>query len=777
MGKREKKKKKQQAASARKAQETVAPPPDLAQQVGSVADFLVLTMFCFYLVTRPMVASAGVGGQGLGTNNLMLVFIVTATLIWFLRCVLEGGFEVVFSGLEIPALIFLGLAGISAYAAADALHAWVRLSYWVGDLCCFWLALQYGRRTGARLLLRTLLGAVGVIALYGIYQRFWGFETMRAAGLEMLPMIPAEMREHWMIRVNSRRIFSTFVLANSLAGYLIALLPLTLVLALQQRGTRWRFAAWLLPAAVGVALLLSGSKGGILALGAALALGCLVRWRLILEHRRSAVIVGCLLALGLGLFCLTAYRVGPFSKLRSALGDTFPTRKVLGDTIRVRLGYWRAGYRIARDHPLRGVGPDNFASYYPGYRDAAAGQVQQAHNNYVQLAAEVGIPGLLAFCVFWALFWRRLGRKPETPLAEPARDGDGDGEAMPHAGKIYYLVGALAFAFLFAIDKSFDGPVGKDGQGNEGLAYLVALVVFVLIGLLIRPKFERLTLWAMGVGVAGFLLHSIVDFDLYVIGITSTVWTLAGLCCALIAAERGLPARTLGLPILARVLPVMLSIAPFFFFTNQWLVETYRAERHLELASGYLQARPPQPGLAMEQFGFALDAMPRDYGTHYELGRLHMTSFMRARTHRQIEAYAQSHAMADRHLAACQLYNSRHAGAPFERGLGFTHVYRIFDRDSKKIERGSALRTNLEQRAGKAQQRAIDYYAEAAQLYPTNPYYRFWHGKALIEAGRGSAGLAEYALALQYHDLREPRDSLRLRDTQAAEARQALKER
>ena len=106
-------------------------PPDALDQVGVVADFLILFFFCFYLVARPMVPSGNVGGGGavfpgaggLGTDALLQAFVVTAALLWFLRSILEGGFEVALSGLEVPGLIFLGLAGLSAWHAADSFHA------------------------------------------------------------------------------------------------------------------------------------------------------------------------------------------------------------------------------------------------------------------------------------------------------------------------------------------------------------------------------------------------------------------------------------------------------------------------------------------------------------------------------------------------------------------------------------------------------------------------------------------------------------------------------
>ncbi len=735
-----------------------------------MADFLILFFFCFYLVARPMVPSGNVGGGGavfpgaggLGTDALLQAFVVTAALLWFLRSILEGGFEVALSGLEVPGLIFLGLAGLSAWQAADSFHAWVRTGYWLGDLCCFWLALQYGRTTiGARLLLRVVLATAVVVSVNGLYQHFWGLEQMRRAGLGMIQQIPKEMRDHFMIRLTSKRIFSTFVLANGLAGYLIVLLPLLLVQVVQCWNSRWRYSSTLLVCVAVGALLLSGSKGGILALSVALALGCLIRRREILAHRKAALAVALLVALGGSAFLLTVYKVGPFAKLRSRLGDTVPTRKVLGDTVRVRLGYWKASWKIARDHPLRGVGPDNFASYYQGYRDANAGQTQRAHNNYLQLAAEVGFPGLLAFLLFWVLLARRMlfGRGSEE-LVDPPPTRRSLGWGVHQAGWIYAAVCIAVFVLLRVLDESLDGPQGRDGKPLEGAAYLLASLVWLGVGPVLAPRMERLTLWALGVGLGAFLLHSIVDFDLYVIGISATVWTLAGLACAMLSIEWGLPVKRVCLPIWSRALLVLLCLPLFYLFSNEWLLRSYRAERHLAEAAEQLKER--RGGLAIHELEQAILAVPWSYGSQYELGQLYMRSFTRAKDWKNVKAGWVSFERGRALLLRCTKLNRRHAGAYYELGQAHQHLATVYLRDATSLEQGSEIRVRLERIGRKSQADALEYYRTAITLYPVKPMYHYFLARALMAADKPEQARAAYRRSLQLHEQRGPRDSLRL---------------
>jgi len=57
-----------------------------------------------------------------------------------------------------------------------------------------------------------------------------------------------------------------------------------------------------------------------------------------------------------------------------------------------RLPFWRGGMAAANENPILGIGMDNFRLRFPfKYEDA------HAHNQYIHTAAEIGIPGLIAY--------------------------------------------------------------------------------------------------------------------------------------------------------------------------------------------------------------------------------------------------------------------------------------------------------------------------------------------------------------------------------------------
>lgn len=123
----------------------------------------------------------------------------------------------------------------------------------------------------------------------------------------------------------------------------------------------------------------------------------------------------------------------------SVSGERFTTLQRLQGTstaegnAKVRLLYWGVGLEMFRAHPLLGVGANNYEVAFPTAREQFAVThpdsslvelneqllTQYAHNEYVQILAELGLVGIVlfgVFCLFLARnLWRAL-RYSEHPL-------------------------------------------------------------------------------------------------------------------------------------------------------------------------------------------------------------------------------------------------------------------------------------------------------------------------------------------------------------------------
>jgi O-antigen ligase len=118
-----------------------------------------------------------------------------------------------------------------------------------------------------------------------------------------------------------------------------------------------------------------------------------------------------------------------------------------------RVAMMKSGWRIIKDDPLTGVGPDMIIQVYPHYRDKGAVNQRNPHlhNVPLQIAAERGIPALIVWVWFIATlvrdFWRR--RRSDAPSLSNA--GLAAIGAMLAAGLFEYNFGDSEFLMLFLV--------------------------------------------------------------------------------------------------------------------------------------------------------------------------------------------------------------------------------------------------------------------------------------------------------------------------------------
>jgi O-antigen ligase len=87
-------------------------------------------------------------------------------------------------------------------------------------------------------------------------------------------------------------------------------------------------------------------------------------------------------------------------------------------SVGARFDYWRAAMQTARDHPIVGTGPGTFAHPYAQIKRPESEMARLVHNDYLEQASDSGLPGFLLYTTFLvcALVWTF----PRTPL--PRRD-------------------------------------------------------------------------------------------------------------------------------------------------------------------------------------------------------------------------------------------------------------------------------------------------------------------------------------------------------------------
>ena len=196
-----------------------------------------------------------------------------------------------------------------------------------------------------------------------------------------LPFIPAELYQRFTLLV------SDTVHPNVLAGNLALLFPLALALPLfAGRKLAWYHHMWILAAAVGMGtiLFLTKSRGAWMGVAAVLLLLPALRWRW-----------------GWLLWLVGAAAAG-FAVTRLGLPNLLDMLSTSGTVsgLEGRVEIWSRAIYMIQDFPFTGVGMGSFMRVadllYPFFL-AAPGTIEHAHNIFLQVAVDLGIPGLIAW--------------------------------------------------------------------------------------------------------------------------------------------------------------------------------------------------------------------------------------------------------------------------------------------------------------------------------------------------------------------------------------------
>jgi len=185
---------------------------------------------------------------------------------------------------------------------------------------------------------------------------------------------------------------------NSFALALNMILPLLVGLAIVEKNRIVRIAAAAAAALCLLSILFTFSRGGFLTL---IVVGGLLIWR---SKRR--LLVGGLLALGLcGFLFLTSDQItGQYVERAQTIQNYEEDGSAQG-----RINAWKTSWRVFLDYPWTGVGPNNLAAVYQRYSPQEE-RFRVAHNAYLQLLAECGLPALLLFVGALGVTWWRLQR-------------------------------------------------------------------------------------------------------------------------------------------------------------------------------------------------------------------------------------------------------------------------------------------------------------------------------------------------------------------------------
>ncbi len=339
-------------------------------------------------------------------NRFSPLALALIPVLWLLRWAATGKLTVR-TGMEIPTLGLVVMLPVSLWASADLSRSWPSL-YQIAAGIALLYALANTLNTRARVLqmgiLFTLAG--GGLALLSLVSTQWSAHKIFA-----LPAIYQRLPA----------LFPDVIHPNVLAGALVLAIPVGGALLLwppfQLPYSRWvRLAAGGMTLVMLGVLALTQSRGAYIALAVGLLIFLLMLRR---ELAALAVVVGG----------IATFFIAQRADLGQILDVALTTDAVSG--LAGRQEVWSRAIYMIQDFPYTGVGLGTFGLVarvlYPFFLVGPDTEVPHAHNLLLQVAVDVGLPGLVAFIALYTLAllmallayrrWRAAGDQAMQGLA------------------------------------------------------------------------------------------------------------------------------------------------------------------------------------------------------------------------------------------------------------------------------------------------------------------------------------------------------------------------
>jgi O-antigen ligase len=409
--------------------------------IGELPSLIALALVGALVVLRPELAlpliALGLPFYQLGKPLLGKVFSMTeilsvlAGLGWLVHWLSRGAFHRVRlkEGVKELSLLDWGVAALVLVAGASVLWAEQtrpaarELRTVVLEAALFYALLRVlvrDMREAWRVVDAFIIGGV-LIALVGVYQWVSGENLIAAEGVS--------------------RVRGFYGSPNNLALYLGRALPLAVAAAVWGVRGRWRWAYAVAGVAMLAGVLLTYSRGAWL-LGIPVALLFLAAMR----GRRAVAITAVVLVVALALVALSVGGARVASLLDAGEGTSF-----------LRLQLWKSSTAMVRDHPILGVGLDNFLyQYRTRYVLPTAWEefnLSHPHNIVLDFWLRLGLAGLIV--IGWLLFgFFRCG----SQTAARRRNGSEPAMVMAvglMASVVYTLAHGLVDNAFFLVDLGF----------------------------------------------------------------------------------------------------------------------------------------------------------------------------------------------------------------------------------------------------------------------------------------------------------------------------------
>jgi putative inorganic carbon (HCO3(-)) transporter len=331
-------------------------------------------------------------GASLISQRLLPVSLIVILYFWLVRWIAFGHLSLR-TPVDISIVFILVLLPITIWVTTLPQSTYSQIYRLLSGIGLFYAIANWGiRKIRMRQLVAVFAGVGLLLALVGLFGVQWN--------IGKIPIIPKSIYEFLPTLIPDT------IHKNVLAGYLVILLPIgvaSLLFIWPKLSGIERVVYIISSFVMVVVLVLTQSRGAWIAFGATLGFLALLRWRWGWTILMAVIIIGF---------------VG-INSLGSSLAIDAVTSNDTAGGIEIRTEIWSRAIYMIQDFPFTGIGMGSFGEIgdklYPFLLSSPIGSIPHAHNLFLQVAVDLGIPGLIAWLaillIVISLAWKiyRLG--------------------------------------------------------------------------------------------------------------------------------------------------------------------------------------------------------------------------------------------------------------------------------------------------------------------------------------------------------------------------------
>ncbi|MBA7659295.1 hypothetical protein ES703_67272 [subsurface metagenome] len=243
------------------------------------------------------------------------------------------------------------------------------------------------------------------------------------------------------------------------------------------------------------------------------------------------------------------------------------------------------------DHLLTGVGPGNFAHFYPHYKPASASEsVANPHNFLLSILTQYGPIGLIGFLAMICMpLWAVVSPRSASCSSEAHRP-------EPTFKRLAIVLAIIvSAALLFIRPIIFPLPPTASPQERQAgiiILYIMPVIVFIA-GFLLAAAGERpakrahssIAAAALFCAVLGVAFHNLIDFAIFEPGVLTVFWVMIACIIAIGYQTNPRPQVVLKPAPFVKVLTVAAGVVITCVYLNYALIPVSNASAKIQQAN------------------------------------------------------------------------------------------------------------------------------------------------------------------------------------------------